>query len=1460
MTEIDFSKIRSDSDSGQRGCFEEFVCQIALRDQPSGGYPEYRRIEGSGGDGGVEVYWLCSDGSKIGYQAKYWLRAGDINWRQVDKSVRKAIQTHPELTRYIVAIPCNLTDQTGTKSKRTGWQQWAEHKKQWESEAAEAGIKNLNFEFWGKTELSDAAMCKLSPGAIAYWFDATILDVNWFKVRSEKAIEDLGVRYMPDRNVDTDITRHFTLFLKQDEAFDYLANAITEFVGKWAQHLLNLKSSYPIDNMHKEIDELAESTSQLKYPFSKELLREKGWKSVKWELDKIIKKGTNDAYYILKEISLQLDKTKNEDLKRNLEQVKSELIRLINQFERLYKTLQNERLRAYDKSVFLLKGSFGTGKSHALARLLETEIAAETPMVLFLGQQFGNQNPEEQIAKKTGITSLKTFSEFLGALNARAEACGKIGIIAIDAINEGSGLDIWFDHLAGFLKEISSFPALKVIIACRSEFIKAVVPEEVQKAAYGYNLRGFNGDEQERAWQRFMDEQDIQRPLSLMLLPAFQNPLFLAVACRELKEQGKKQFPDGLTGIVKLIRFYLDSIGDSIIRNYHLSDNIKEDIIGGIHVLAKEMAKNKQTSVLREQAIKILNNKIQTPAPNNMNWLDVLLGTGCLRPDPILHDSSRITKNIVVTFAYQSFGDFLIADALYESLKGRHNKIFEFNGALSFMIGDGVLCKVGIFTYLRRALSCMIGGDKHPSRDDYSAIGNANTVGIHSMNIHWLGVFTMLWVIFAEKEEIELIELLPNAVRRNNEHTLGESFINGLFWRSPASITQETTKYRDAISKPFDLASHFWAIPDHPWDAFALSKNLKQYPNMAERDAEWTIFVFTNYENRDPLKKLIDWSLAQKSAPMKEMAIRIMIALGWCLSTTHLKLRDRITKTLVHMLRLSPELMVELFEEFAEVDDLYIMDRLLAALYGACQFIGTETNKKRYVGELAQIIYDTIFSDGKPPLHLLVRDYAQGIIERADYLNVLPRNVDLGKCTPPYKSDYPQEFKDNNPGTIYTNEAIDDLAKSVGDDHEMISRSCTTEYGRGMSAYGDFGRYVLQSHVNSFSRVTIDQPSPEEVEIADGFNGELVGNWVAHRVYEYHGWRKKLFPYESASADRFNNTIERIGKKYQWISMYELLGILADHVYMRGEWADEAKKYTSIEDLSYVRDIDPTISISINQQEISELPHFDATEPFPQEDTGIPKTRDWLFEKEIAIDDLTGKIEKTDAKGKRWYMLYGIDSKSISSAKSKQIPCRDFFRLSTNCLPVADMGEFLAKNREGHLADPRSPTGKEPWELFEGKFLLEMDWRNLSAPSQYDYETLANIPYFQPTYEYNSPEKNDETGRSRSLLPHPRIISRFGLKVDSKYPNLINNQKGDIVFYTHSRQNEDGSQQVCYIDADLFDEFLRENDLVCVWLLGGERIWMGEMQNEFRCFSSMAWMEKNEMKEKHWHRDIPDNG
>src|ERR1700730_8678441 len=80
---VDFASIRAYRGSQHTG-FEELVVQLAHRRPPIGAR-EFRRVEGAGGDAGVEALWLLHDGSEIGIQAKYFLRVRDIDWAQIDK-------------------------------------------------------------------------------------------------------------------------------------------------------------------------------------------------------------------------------------------------------------------------------------------------------------------------------------------------------------------------------------------------------------------------------------------------------------------------------------------------------------------------------------------------------------------------------------------------------------------------------------------------------------------------------------------------------------------------------------------------------------------------------------------------------------------------------------------------------------------------------------------------------------------------------------------------------------------------------------------------------------------------------------------------------------------------------------------------------------------------------------------------------------------------------------------------------------------------------------------------------------------------------------------------------------------------------------------------------------------------------------------------------------------------------
>jgi len=134
-TPIDFKSIRGETPEGQRSFFEQLICHLARLD---GGGGDFRRIEGAGGDGGVEALRILPTGGKVGYQAKYHPERDKIDWKKIDDSVTTALAQHPDLERYIIAIPCDFTGRRAARGGSTEgvWGKWDSSVTKWSGFAA----------------------------------------------------------------------------------------------------------------------------------------------------------------------------------------------------------------------------------------------------------------------------------------------------------------------------------------------------------------------------------------------------------------------------------------------------------------------------------------------------------------------------------------------------------------------------------------------------------------------------------------------------------------------------------------------------------------------------------------------------------------------------------------------------------------------------------------------------------------------------------------------------------------------------------------------------------------------------------------------------------------------------------------------------------------------------------------------------------------------------------------------------------------------------------------------------------------------------------------------------------------------------------------------------------------------------------------------------------------------------
>ena len=159
-------------------------------------------------------------------------------------------------------------------------------------------------------------------------------------------------------------------------------------------------------------------------------------------------------------------------------------------------------------------------------------------------------------------------------------------------------------------------------------------------------------------------------------------------------------------------------------------------------------------------------------------------------------------------------------------------------------------------------------------------------------------------------------------------------------------------------------------------------------------------------------------------------------------------------------------------KQFETVNDPYVCERLFAVVYGAT----IRSVKEDEIAPLAQAVYDLIFRDGHPPAHILLRDYARGIIEYALHRG-FSLDVDTNKIKPPYHSDWPSI---PTPEEAKAYEVTD---REWGWDSRDPSWSQNRIYHSVMS--DDFARYVIGTNSNWSSWLSLrigELPwlSPEE--------------------------------------------------------------------------------------------------------------------------------------------------------------------------------------------------------------------------------------------------------------------------------------------------------------------------------------------------------------------------------------------
>ncbi|MEA1925782.1 MAG: ATP-binding protein, partial [Patescibacteria group bacterium] len=652
---------------------------------------------------------------------------------------------------------------------------------------------------------------------------------------------------------------------------------------------------------------------------------------------------------------------------------------------RFFEELSSSTKAKLSNSPFLLlTGLAGTGKTHLLCDVVEERVINKNtfPAILVFGELFEtSEDPFVQVARQLGLKLNK--SQLLRLLSNAGKQADCRAIIAIDALNETRQKRFWRGNLGKVIEEVKKYPNIALLVSVRTGFEEEVATKKTRKILVHEEHRGFEFREWE-AVNKFFKEFDLPLPEIPLLMPEFQNPLFLLLFCKAFQDRAKKnsgkkqkQIFRGHEGATYIFESFVDSVSKRIGKQFNIPNGAGKNIWDTvIEKIAAEIVNKSDDRISEDDVIALV--KKAHPSIDHSAFIKELEKNLLIVKAPRYSKEKNDYDGFDFRFPFQKFSDHLIGRYLfkkYEEEFGKPNKNLQ---------------TAKKFFSKRRKLGKFLAN-------------SWNRGIVEALSIQC-------------PEHLKGCELVEAAPYLKSSQVAQEAFVESLIWRKPAAFSADTKNTLVYINAEIirtesghnNLLNAFLAvapIPDHPFNADFLHKHLSKF-SMAKRDSWWSTFLHYQYGEKGAVDRLIEWGWSeQDKTHINDDAVRLCsVALCWFLTTPNRFLRDKATKTLVALLTNRLAVVLALLKQLKDVNDPYVSERLYAVAYSCAIRSKTDSNGLK---ALSQWVYGEIFKQGNPPAHILLRDYARGIIEVA-LRKKLKLTVNRKKIEPPFNSDWPK--------------------------------------------------------------------------------------------------------------------------------------------------------------------------------------------------------------------------------------------------------------------------------------------------------------------------------------------------------------------------------------------------------------------------------------------------------------------
>lgn len=1207
---------------------------------------------------------------------------------------------------------------------------------------------------------------------------------TWMNEQSAALTANAGPRYTRDAHVSTDIVHVFNWLLARKEAV--------------------AKLDYTLKEIYENLPDSAEfrSGKNALEAFAGHLRTDPAWRttpdfdSLKVGLRDIAQRALDERSKIEMRAS-----THAADEGKQTQQYQEYQLRKIHSESRAACQLVETFAPLVQRRVLLLVGPAGQGKTHTLVHEVNSTLHNNGIAVGVLGQTLSDRGPIWD-AVRSRLAWEKSIDSLLDVLDNEAAQSGQRALIVIDALNEMPDRKRWRTELPAMIQQVTRRPHLALVLAVRTDYLKMVVPDIGPGKQAPWVLRehpGFNGIEPE-GLAKYFSFYGIKVP-SAPPLGEFGNPLYVQMLARSLQNHEFKHWqPSWLhvweTWISRLEADAIDQIG-------HEDASRPAPVRRTMYKLAEAMLKEPNFVLPRFQA-----DSIARQASGLSNIIGFLCSAGAL-VDRVDGDDEE-----VVEFGFERLSDTFFADRLLTMVLGELDSPEKRRHALAAALGtDGALMPIGSRKY-----------SEHP------------------LYRRRAGLLSALCLAAPRLVGVELPTLLNRGDTSHHDTVLSNAFIDSLRWRSEHSdfgaqpddlyaLWLEHSSFVDEASQ-LDELIRFALIPGHPLGMDRLlHPRLLAEESIGARDAWWSVGLASLWPSDDSnLRQLINWSCMDELRNVQpDMALPAARLLAWSCAASQKQLREEAMHGLTRLLAACPCVLTEFLSDFLFVDDPYVVEASLVAIWGVVLQGGTSPE----VVEAVRQVYTSQFSGDEPRwCHLTIRNYARHIVEAGKAAGIVGE-IDVGKICPPYKSALPLD-------AVPDRQSLENVSASSGFRKIVFS---STEW--------DFYRYVIGSNSASLKvsgRPLEGSPEPERFlskaqsnlpgrQHPAVFDISLAGRFVAWNTLSLGYTSERFDAFDTGYLTRSPNRTadegrtERIGKKYQWIGWHTLLAFLTDNYALRADWDGDPSPFREPE-FFRVRTYDPARwlhgatmhegKVEANSWDIPTigswpLPEATSMQEWIHSETNDPKPAD-------IIELVNGLPEAWS--GIPWIRVAAEHTwKSTFAPGYWGVGCDFHADLWMQILPVliqnSDFNKLL-KRIDARAASSLPSDGRldfnSEWDVPLAKWPeLETDWDcGFSTPDTYSSQGRLPVPFRVFAAECGHPDNEGE--QAQLIVPAPSLFREWGLNLELR-KSLVKNGK-DVAFgLTTALQVKD----VLFANVDALRTLLQNSGYRLFWFIRGER-------------------------------------